>query len=138
MHRPVADGLPRRCVSRSQAPFPYRLDSVAPLAAITSGVELDALQRQAVHMAVSKPLSVLCGGAGTGKTTVLRAVIAAARAAHGYSSRAPGGALRARGQADGSTTGAPGLTVYRLLWACGAGSCQRACGRTPNFKHFFV
>ena len=39
-----------------------------------TGLQLNAAQRRAVEMAVHHPLSVLTGGAGTGKTTVLRLV----------------------------------------------------------------
>lgn len=39
------------------------------------GFKLNALQRDAVAMAAMKPFSVLAGGAGVGKTTVLRVVI---------------------------------------------------------------
>ena len=39
-----------------------------------AGMQLNAAQRRAVEMAVHHPLSVLTGGAGTGKTTVLRVI----------------------------------------------------------------
>jgi len=39
-----------------------------------AGMQLNAEQRRAVEMAVHHPLSVVTGGAGTGKTTVLRMV----------------------------------------------------------------
>ena len=39
-----------------------------------TGLQLNAAQYRAVEMAVHHPLSVLTGGAGTGKTTVLRLV----------------------------------------------------------------
>ena len=39
------------------------------------GVELTEEQRQAIHEAVSQKVFVLAGGPGTGKTTILRAVI---------------------------------------------------------------
>lgn len=43
----------------------------------SSGYPLSPGQREAVRMAASSPMSVLCGGAGTGKTTAVRAVLAA-------------------------------------------------------------
>ena len=42
------------------------------------GLKLNASQREAVNMAVTTPFSILSGGAGVGKTTVLRAVNSAA------------------------------------------------------------
>jgi len=47
------------------------------------GITLNAEQRAAVHMAVSENLSVLTGGAGVGKTTVLKAVCHAIEALGG-------------------------------------------------------
>src|SRR5262249_42211773 len=38
------------------------------------GITLNAEQQAAVHMAATESLSVLTGGAGTGKTTVLKAI----------------------------------------------------------------
>ena len=40
----------------------------------STGLHLNAAQRRAVEMAIHHPLSVLTGGAGTGKTTVLRVI----------------------------------------------------------------
>lgn len=45
----------------------------------TGGIELTKDQLRAVHMMATKPLSVLAGGAGVGKTTTLKAVHAVAR-----------------------------------------------------------
>lgn len=39
------------------------------------GYTFNQLQKDAIHMAITKPVSVLCGGAGVGKTTVLRVVL---------------------------------------------------------------
>lgn len=47
------------------------------------GITLNAEQRAAVHMAAVEPLSVLTGGAGVGKTTVLKAVHHAVEATGG-------------------------------------------------------
>ncbi|MGE0768927.1 MAG: AAA family ATPase [Hyphomicrobiaceae bacterium] len=53
-------------------------DEISNLLRAQSGsavhIELTADQLRAVHMMISKPLSVLAGGAGVGKTTTLRAV----------------------------------------------------------------
>jgi exodeoxyribonuclease V alpha subunit len=114
MERLVAEELERRCGVESQAPFPAR--STAQLATGSAGVELTALQLRAVRMAASKRLSVLCGGAGTGKTTVLRAVLAAARSLHGDAFPVHLAALSGRAaKRMAEATGAPALTVYRLL-----------------------
>lgn len=48
-----------------------------------AGHPLSPRQREAVHMAVSCPLSIICGGAGTGKTTSVKAVLAASEACRG-------------------------------------------------------
>ncbi len=114
MERLVAQELERRCNATPQAPFPTT--STTQLPTDIAGVELTALQQRAVHMAVSNRLSVLCGGAGTGKTTVLRAVIAAARALHGDAFPVHLAALSGRAaKRMVDATGAPALTVYRLL-----------------------
>lgn len=43
-----------------------------------TGMQLNQAQQDAVLMAVNEPVSILCGGAGVGKTTVLKAVCEAA------------------------------------------------------------
>jgi exodeoxyribonuclease V alpha subunit len=47
------------------------------IAAIESnkGYKLAAKQRNAIYMAVTSPLSVICGGAGTCKTTIVKAIL---------------------------------------------------------------
>jgi exodeoxyribonuclease V alpha subunit len=45
------------------------------------GFDLNAEQKQAVHLAVENPFAVILGGAGVGKTTVLKAVLKAYEAA---------------------------------------------------------
>jgi exodeoxyribonuclease V alpha subunit len=76
---------------------------------------LHDLQRAAVRTAVTNHLSALSGGAGTGKTTTLRAIVAAAEACEA------GGAVlqvalsgrAAKRMAE--ATGRPALTVHRFL-----------------------
>lgn len=59
-----------------------RKPTVLPLADGSDvGVELNAGQASAVAMAISQNISLLVGGAGTGKTTTLRAICSAAAAA---------------------------------------------------------
>ncbi len=48
-----------------------------------AGHPLSPRQREAVHMAVTSPVSIICGGAGTGKTTSVKAVLAALEACRG-------------------------------------------------------
>ena len=64
--------------------FPTDVSSVWLATAIAEnerhqGFLLTAQQRAAVMMAITQPFSVLTGGAGVGKTTILRVVIAIAR-----------------------------------------------------------
>ncbi len=42
------------------------------------GINLNAAQKDAVTMALTEPVGLICGGAGVGKTTVLRAIVEAA------------------------------------------------------------
>lgn len=114
MERLVVEELQRR---RSwAAPSPAAVDAAANRGANEAGVTLSALQRRAVAMAISEGVSVLCGGAGTGKTTVLRAVIAASRAIHGEDFPVHQAALSGRAaKRMAEATGAQAMTVYRLL-----------------------
>jgi exodeoxyribonuclease V alpha subunit len=83
---------------------------------------LTALQVDAVQMAVFAPLSVLCGSAGTGKTTVLRAVLSAVRAAFGPNYPVRQIALSGRAaKRMTEATGAEATTVYRYLLDCRLG-----------------
>jgi exodeoxyribonuclease V alpha subunit len=112
MERLVTEELVRRAATIIQAPSP------AAHTAHVAGVELNALQLHAVDMAVTRQLSVLCGGAGTGKTTTLRAVITAAKARFGDAFPVHLAALSGRAaKRMAEATGAPALTVYRLLIA---------------------
>lgn len=54
---------------------PAWLDDAISENETTQGFPLNARQREAVLMAATRPLAVLSGGAGVGKTTVLRVVI---------------------------------------------------------------
>ena len=77
------------------------------------GVELTEEQREAVHEAVSQKVFVLTGGPGTGKTTILRAVISVLEAlGQRVALAAPTGRAAKR---LGEVTGREAQTLHRLL-----------------------
>ena len=77
------------------------------------GVELTEEQRQAVHEAVSQKVFVLTGGPGTGKTTILRAVILVLEAlGQRVALAAPTGRAAKR---LGEAAGREAQTLHRLL-----------------------
>jgi exodeoxyribonuclease V alpha subunit len=92
--------------------WPTRL-SDAPPAFIELDTELSAEQLGAVRTALSHPVSILTGGPGTGKTTTIRALIAALETARKrYALASPTGrAAKRLSQASGR----PASTIHRLL-----------------------
>ena len=77
------------------------------------GMELTGEQRQAVHEAVSQKVFVLTGGPGTGKTTILRAVISILDAlGQRVALAAPTGRAAKR---LGEAAGREAQTLHRLL-----------------------
>ena len=77
------------------------------------GVELTGEQEQAVHEAVSQKVFVLTGGPGTGKTTILRAVISVLEAlGQRVALAAPTGRAAKR---LGEAAGREAQTLHRLL-----------------------
>ena len=92
------------------------------------GVELTGEQRQAVHEAVSQKVFVLTGGPGTGKTTILRAVISVLEAlGQRVALAAPTGRAAKR---LGEAAGREAQTLHRLLeFKPGEGGYGRDSGR---------
>ena len=77
------------------------------------GVELTAEQRQAVHEAVTQKVFLLTGGPGTGKTTILRAVISVLETlGQRVALAAPTGRATKR---LGEAAGRDARTLHRLL-----------------------
>jgi exodeoxyribonuclease V alpha subunit len=92
--------------------WPTRLSDLPP-----AFIQLDPLlsgeQQEAIRNALSHPLSVLTGGPGTGKTTCLKALIAALEVAHKtYALASPTGRAAKR---LSQATDRPASTIHRLL-----------------------
>lgn len=77
------------------------------------GIRLDDMQRQAVKSAITSGVAVITGGPGTGKTTIIDAIIRY-YTSHGMEIRlcAPTGRAAKR---MAETTGWPAQTIHRLL-----------------------
>jgi exodeoxyribonuclease V alpha subunit len=104
----------------------------ATQAAALASVDLSALhptQRLAVERALARKLTVLTGGPGTGKTTTVRAILAALEAASlRVALAAPTGRAAKRLT---ETTGAEARTIHRLLeWTPGLNRFAR-CAAEP-------
>ena len=79
----------------------------------TMDIELEPEQKSAVRMALSRELTIVTGGPGTGKTTLIRAIVGAAKKA-GLTillAAPTGRAARRLSEA----TGSPASTLHRLL-----------------------
>lgn len=92
--------------------LPTRLSDLPP-AFIPLDASLSAEQQAAIRTALSQPLSVLTGGPGTGKTTAIKALIAALEGARKrYALASPTGRAAKR---LSQATGRPASTLHRLL-----------------------
>lgn len=83
------------------------------------GFKLNHEQEEAVGLALTSPVGLICGGAGVGKTTVLRAIMEAAEplAAHIHMMALSGRAARRMTEA----TGRPAMTIASFLTSVDAG-----------------
>lgn len=75
LERMVAERLGRETVHPSADEIEAAIAEVER----QEGYQLTPRQREAVFMAVTSPLSVISGGAGTGKTTIVKAILAASK-----------------------------------------------------------
>ncbi len=92
--------------------WPTRLSDLPPAFAILEN-QLSLEQQSAIRSALGHPVSILTGGPGTGKTTALRALIAALEAAgKRYALASPTGRAAKR---LSQATGRPASTIHRLL-----------------------
>ncbi len=94
------------------------------------GMQLTERQQEAVRVALTTKVSVLTGGPGTGKTTVLRTVVALV-AARGYRVLLASPTGRAAKRLS-EVTGAEARTIHRLLeYAPGAGGSFKRNAEWP-------
>ncbi|HSF80153.1 MAG TPA: ATP-dependent RecD-like DNA helicase [Anaerolineales bacterium] len=92
--------------------LPTRLSDLPPAFAALDQA-LSSEQQAAIKMALSQPVSVLTGGPGTGKTTAIKALIAALESARKrYALASPTGRAAKR---LSEATGRPASTIHRLL-----------------------
>ena len=110
--RAVADSI-RALVASPGQRREFDAPAAVDWASRRMGVELTGEQRQAVHEAVSQKVFVLTGGPGTGKTTILRAVISILEAlGQRVALAAPTGRAAKR---LGEAAGREAQTLHRLL-----------------------
>ena len=120
-----------------RATAPPTADSGAALAGVSAaetelGKPLTALQREAVEMAVKARVAAVAGGAGTGKTTTVHAIVRARIAAKAFEED-PSGArdqivqCAVAGRAArriAQATGLPAVTIARLIRDLQADRCD--------------
>ena len=89
----------------------------------TGDLELSPQQRQAIEAGLTHKVSVLTGGPGTGKTTILRVVTEMLRRSHcSFALASPTGRAAKR---LSEATGHPAKTIHRLLGYSPAGGFER-------------
>ncbi|WP_243389710.1 SF1B family DNA helicase RecD2 [Arboricoccus pini] len=132
------DTIARRlgAIGSSPSAWAARLDPTGALAAAdrSLGVELAPTQREAVKVALSAKITIITGGPGTGKTTLVRAILAAidslaARAGEStvrVALAAPTGRAAKRLT---ESTGVEAKTLHRLLEADPGRGFRRHAGR---------
>ena len=124
--RKIADVVAR--LSRVQSGLPaLRIDAAIQWAQGRAGFEFHALQRAALRNALGNKLSILTGGPGTGKTSILRALVEILRAKRVRVHLAAPTGRAAQRLAE--TTGGHASTIHRLLKYDPAG------GFTANEAH---
>jgi len=124
--RKIADVVARLSRAASGLP-PIRVDAALQWAQKRAGFEFHALQRAALGNALGNKLSILTGGPGTGKTSILRALVEILKA-KGVRVHLAAPTGRAA-QRLAETTGGYASTIHRLL------KYDPAAGFTANESH---
>ena len=110
--RKIADAV-RRLASVPSGLPPIKIDAALTWAQEKAGFEFHALQRTALHGALAHKFTILTGGPGTGKTTILRALVEILKAKKvRVTLAAPTGRAAQR---LSETTGGFATTIHRLL-----------------------
>ncbi|MGB1127283.1 MAG: AAA family ATPase [Opitutales bacterium] len=108
----IAEALARIDQAASALP-PIKIGAAIDWAEGRAGFELAAQQRTALENTLASKVSVITGGPGTGKTTILRAVVDILRAKSARVALASPTGRAAQRLAEAS--GAPASTIHRLL-----------------------
>lgn len=94
-------------------PVAVNIDAVIKKAESQSGITLSSQQREAVKNSLDHSVSIITGGPGTGKTTIINTLIKIMEASGlEVAVAAPTGRAAKR---IGETSGKPAMTVHRLL-----------------------
>jgi exodeoxyribonuclease V alpha subunit len=104
-----------RDLQRTPLPVPPRLEEALAKAECEAGITYAPEQREAIRKALSSPAAIVTGGPGTGKSTVIRGVIAALSSLSDGAKvllAAPTGRAAKR---MAEITGCVALTIHRLL-----------------------
>lgn len=105
MESSVAQAIAARITHKQTLLGASSLDAVVQRYQTQTGLTLESSQRQAIELANEHAFAVITGGAGTGKTTVLRGIFAVYQEAgwHVYPMALSGRAARRIGEATGGT-----------------------------------
>ncbi len=109
----ILRGLARAEVARPPFPPETDLATVIARAEAEAGITLASAQREAVRAALGRRLVVITGGPGTGKTTILKILLAACRQRDIHTLLAAPTGRGARRMAE--ATGHEARTIHRLL-----------------------
>jgi exodeoxyribonuclease V alpha subunit len=127
MERQVAQAVADRMVSTKATKLMSTedVDELLMQYEKVEGIKLNTQQWQAVHLAANKPFVLITGGAGVGKTTVLKALYDVYdRAGISVTQMALAGRAAKRMQ---DTTGRPASTIARFLRNAKEGSFNERC-----------
>ncbi len=110
--RRIASTVARLAAVSSGLP-PIKVDAAVAWAEKQAGFEFHDLQRRGLQSALTSKLSILTGGPGTGKTTILRALVEILRAKKARVHLAAPTGRAAQRLSDAAR--APASTIHRLL-----------------------